>query len=64
MSPVGTKNEAREVYKASNVADQDSSKQSSFLGKDRERKIVKTRCIETKEREGVTQLLTYNDNYI
>ena len=38
---MGTKNEGREVKKASNVADQESSKPSSFVRKEKETKVVK-----------------------
>ena len=41
----------RRVNKASNVIDLGSSKPSSFVGKERERKVVKKRHIETREGE-------------
>ena len=36
-SPVGTKTKVEELNKASNVADQDSSQPSGFVGKEREK---------------------------
>ena len=53
----GFKNEEREVYKASNVAVQDSSKPRIFLKKGRERKVIK-KVYKNRGRGGVTQLLT------
>ena len=47
----------KEVNKVSNVAEQDSSKLSSFVVKEREIKVVK-KCIKTREKRKVTQLLT------
>ena len=49
MSSVDTKTK-REVNKASNVADQDSSEPSNFVEKEGERKAIKRR-IELEEEE-------------
>ena len=55
----GNKNEGREFNKPSNVADQYSNKPSSFVGKEKDRKLMKRKVYKSKGRAVVTQLLTY-----
>ena len=54
----GYKKKGRDVNKALNVADQDNSKPSSFVGKERERKVIKN-VYRNKGSGEVTQLLPY-----